>query len=60
MHTSEEFRSHAAECRRMAESTKEPVAKGTWVRLSEHWERMVGEQMVGEAWPTRRHRSLRG
>jgi hypothetical protein len=34
---SKEFRKHAAECRRMAEITRDQTSKSTWAGLAERW-----------------------
>ena len=39
MHPPEEFLNRAAECERMAASTRDPESKVTWRRLAERWHR---------------------
>ena len=37
MYPPEEFLKHAAECKQMAKSTRDPTSKATWSQMAERW-----------------------
>jgi hypothetical protein len=39
MHPPEEFLKRAAECERVAQSTRDPGSKAAWTRMAERWHR---------------------
>jgi hypothetical protein len=41
MSKNDEYRANAAECQRMAEITKNPAEKQTWLEMAASWLRMV-------------------
>ena len=41
MNSSDEFRANAAECRRMADATKNAGDKRRWLQMAESWLRMI-------------------
>jgi hypothetical protein len=42
MSKSDEYRRNAAECQRMAESTRNEGDRRSWLRLAESWMRLIG------------------
>lgn len=45
----EEFKNHAAECRRMADFSRDRDTKSTWQRMAERWERLARDHRDAEA-----------
>lgn len=45
----EEFKNHAAECRRMAEFSRDGEIKSTWQRMAERWERLARDHREAAA-----------
>ena len=41
MSKDDEYRRHAAECQRMAATTKNEADKGSWLQMAESWLRMI-------------------
>ena len=46
MTKSDEYLAHANECQRMAEQTRNPVEKHTWLQLAESWLRMIRQRKL--------------
>jgi hypothetical protein len=57
----DEFRKHAAECRRAAQSTKDPADRAQWQSLAGRWERCLeAAQAATAAAENVRHARHRG
>ena len=44
----EEFKNHAAECRRMADSSRDSDVKNTWQRMADRWDRLARDHRDAE------------
>jgi hypothetical protein len=53
MQLAKEFLNYAAQCRAMAEETRDAETRSMWRRMAERWDRMAAERQTAESQPRR-------
>ena len=49
MGKNDEYRANAAECQRMADITRNPKDKQTWLEMAQHWLHMITQRKTPTA-----------